>query len=143
VTGESSSAGVNRGSTGGYAVPGTGPPSHEQPNSGGWVHCPESGYERDALCKLLDEADVPATPVNTVDQVMNDPQTIERGIIQHATHARLGEIPVIGTPLKFSRMTPGVRQAAPLRGEHTDGILADCGYSDAQISELREKKIIL
>ena len=40
-------------------------------------------------------------------------------------------------------MTPGVRQAAPLRGEHTDGILADCGYSDAQISELREKKIIL
>lgn len=101
------------------------------------------GYERDALCKLLDEADVPATPVNTVDQVMNDPQTIERGIIQHATHARLGEIPVIGTPLKFSRMTPGVRQAAPLRGEHTDGILADCGYSDAQISELREKKIIL
>jgi crotonobetainyl-CoA:carnitine CoA-transferase CaiB-like acyl-CoA transferase len=101
------------------------------------------GYERDALCKLLDEADVPATPVNSVDQVMNDPQTIERGIIQRATHSRLGEIPVIGTPLKFSRMTPGVRKAAPLRGEHTDRILADCGFSDAQISELREKKIIL
>src|SRR5204862_386511 len=75
-------------------------------------------YEREPLCKLLEEADVPATPVNTVDQVMNDPQTIERGIIQRAVHSRLGEMPVSGMPLKFSRMTPGVRQAAPLRGEH-------------------------
>jgi len=58
-------------------------------------------------------------------------------------HPRLGEIPVVGTPLKFSRMTPGVRQAAPLRGEHTDSILAECGYSAPQISELREKQVIL
>ena len=101
------------------------------------------GYDREPLLKLLEEADVPATPVNTVDQVMNDPQTIERGIVQRAVHPRLGEIPVIGTPLKFSRMTPGVRQAAPLRGEHTDRILAEFGYSPAQINELREKKVVL
>jgi len=101
------------------------------------------GHEREPLLKLLEEAGVPATPVNTVDQVMNDPQTIERGIVQRAVHLRLGEIPVIGTPLKFSRMTPGVRQAAPLRGEHTDRILAECGYSTERIQELREKKVIL
>ena len=101
------------------------------------------GYDREPLLKLLEEADVPATPVNTVDQVMNDPQTIERGIVQRAVHPRLGEIPVVGTPLKFSRMSPGVRQAAPLRGEHTDSILAECGYSATRISELREKKVIL
>ena len=101
------------------------------------------GYDREPLLKLLEEADVPATPVNTVDQVMNDPQTIERGIVQRAVHPRLGEIPVVGTPLKFSRMKPGVRQAAPLRGEHTDSILAECGYSATRISELREKKVIL
>src|SRR6266542_2890663 len=101
------------------------------------------GYDREPLLKLLEEADVPATPVNTVDQVMNDPQTIERGIVQRAVHPRLGEIPVVGTPLKFSRMSPGVRRAAPLRGEHTDSILAECGYSAPQISELREKQVIL
>jgi len=101
------------------------------------------GYDREPLLKLLEEADVPATPVNTVDQVMNDPQTIERGIVQRTVHPRLGEIPVVGTPLKFSRMSPGVRQAAPLRGEHTDSILAECGYSATRISELREKKVIL
>ncbi len=100
-------------------------------------------HDREPLLKLLEEADVPATPVNTVDQVMNDPQTVERGIVQRAMHPRLGEIPVIGTPLKFSRMTPGVRQAAPLRGEHTDRILAECGFSQARIDELRRKKVVL
>ncbi len=100
-------------------------------------------YGREPLLKLCDEADVPAAPVNTVDQVMTDPQTIERGIIQRAQHPRLGEIPVLGTPLKFSRMTPGVRQAAPLRGEHTDAILAECGYSPELIRELRDKKVIV
>jgi len=100
-------------------------------------------HDREPLLKLLDEADVPATPVNTVDQVMSDPQTIERGIIQRVQHPKLGEIPVVGTPLKFSRMSPGIRRPAPLRGEHTDGVLAECGFSADRIRELRDKKVIL
>ncbi|HKX04972.1 MAG TPA: CoA transferase [Methylomirabilota bacterium] len=98
------------------------------------------GLDREPLLKRLEEADVPATPVNTVDQVMNDPQTAERGIVQRVTHPRLGEIPVVGTPLHFSRMAPGVRHAAPLRGEHTDAVLTDLGYSAAEIQHLRAKK---
>ncbi len=101
------------------------------------------GREREALLTLLAGADVPATPVNTVDQVMADPQTIERGIVQKVMHPKLGEIPVVGTPLRFSRMAPGVRHAAPLRGEHTDQILAECGLAPATIRELRDKKVIL
>jgi crotonobetainyl-CoA:carnitine CoA-transferase CaiB-like acyl-CoA transferase len=99
--------------------------------------------EREPLLKRLEEADVPATPVNTVDQVMNDPQTAERGIVQRVTHPKLGEIPVVGTPLRFSRMSPGVRRAAPLRGEHTDTILADLGYTPEQIKGLRTRKAAL
>jgi len=100
-------------------------------------------YDREPLLKRLEEADVPATPVNTVDQVMNDPQTIARGMIERVVHPTLGEIPVVGTPLKFSRMNPGVRRAAPLRGEHTDAVLAECGLSPERIRELRDKKVIL
>ena len=100
-------------------------------------------YDREPLLKRLEEADVPATPVNTVDQVMNDPQTIARGMIERVVHPKLGEIPVVGTPLKFSRMNPGVRRAAPLRGEHTDAVLAECGLSPDRIRELRDKKVIL
>jgi crotonobetainyl-CoA:carnitine CoA-transferase CaiB-like acyl-CoA transferase len=102
-----------------------------------------AGREREALLKLLAEADVPATPVNTVDQVMTDAQTIERGIIQTVIHPKLGEIPVVGTPLHFSHMAPGARRAAPLRGEHTDEILAECGLAPGTIRELRDKKVIL
>jgi crotonobetainyl-CoA:carnitine CoA-transferase CaiB-like acyl-CoA transferase len=99
--------------------------------------------DRDTLLKLLAEADVPAAPVNTVDQVMTDPQTVERGIVQKVSHPTLGAIPVVGTPLHFSRMAPGVRSAAPLRGEHTDQILAECGLAPAKIRELRDKKVVL
>jgi crotonobetainyl-CoA:carnitine CoA-transferase CaiB-like acyl-CoA transferase len=99
--------------------------------------------DREPLLKVLEEADVPATPVNTVDQVMNDPQTAERGIVQRVAHPTLGEIPVVGTPLHFSRMSPGVRRAAPLRGQHTDEILAEVGYSPTRIQALRDKKVVL
>ncbi len=100
-------------------------------------------HDREPLLKRLEEADVPATPVNTVDQVMSDPQTIERGIIQRVQHPTLGEIPVVGTPIKFSRMTPGVRRPAPLRGEHTDAVLAECGFTTERIRELRNKKVVV
>jgi len=98
--------------------------------------------DREPLLKILEEADVPATPVNTVDQVMNDPQTAERGIVQRVRHTKLGEIPVVGTPLRFSRMNPGVRRAAPLRGEHTDEILAEHGYTPERIQALRDKNVV-
>jgi crotonobetainyl-CoA:carnitine CoA-transferase CaiB-like acyl-CoA transferase len=99
--------------------------------------------EREPLLKVLEAADVPATPVNTVDQVMSDPQTIHSGIVQRVVHPQLGEIPVVGTPLRFSRMKPGVRKAAPLRGEDTDAVLRECGYGDDDIRAMRERKAIL
>ena len=100
-------------------------------------------YDREPLLKLLEDAGVPATPVNTVDQVMNDPQTAARQMIERVLHPKLGEIPVIGTPVKYSRMRPGVRTPAPLQGEHTDEVLAEWGYSADEIDALRAKKVIL
>src|SRR5439155_1163534 len=79
-------------------------------------------YDREPLLKLLEECGVPATPVNTVEQVMSDPQTAARERIERVLHPKLGEIPVIGTPTKYSRMRPGVRRPAPLRGaDHRRG----------------------
>src|SRR5207249_7196673 len=66
-------------------------------------------HEREPLLGILEEAGVPATPVNTVDQVMQDPQTAARELIERVVHPRLGAIPVVGTPVKFSGMRPGVR----------------------------------
>jgi crotonobetainyl-CoA:carnitine CoA-transferase CaiB-like acyl-CoA transferase len=101
-----------------------------------------AGHDRQALLKLLDDAGVPATPVNTVDQVLNDPQTASRSVIRRMKHPRLGEIPVVGMPVSFSRMEPGIRRHAPARGEHTDEVLAECGYSTTEIAELRRTKVV-
>jgi crotonobetainyl-CoA:carnitine CoA-transferase CaiB-like acyl-CoA transferase len=100
-------------------------------------------HERAPLLDLLEAADVPGAPVNTVDQVMEDAQVGARGMVEKATHTTLGEIPVVGLPLRFSNMRPGVRRAAPLRGEHTEEILAECGYSPDRIRALRDKKVVL
>ncbi|PYN64406.1 MAG: acyl-CoA transferase [Candidatus Rokuibacteriota bacterium] len=99
-------------------------------------------HDREALLAMLEKAGVPATPVNTVDQVMKDAQTAARSMIERAHHPRLGDIPVIGTPVKFSRMRAGVRSAAPLHGQHTDEVLAEHGYDRAAITALREKKVV-
>ena len=102
-----------------------------------------AALEREPLLKALEEAGVPATPVNTVDQVMNDPQTAARGMVDRVVHPVLGEIPVVSTPVKFSAMQAGVRTAAPVRGQHTDEVLADLGYTSEQIAALRADKVVL
>jgi crotonobetainyl-CoA:carnitine CoA-transferase CaiB-like acyl-CoA transferase len=99
--------------------------------------------DREPLLRALEEAGVPATPVNTVQQVMDDPQTAARAMIERVVHPRLGEIPVVGTPVKFSRMRPSVRRPAPQQGEHTDEILAEHGYSRDDIAALRAGKVVV
>ena len=101
-----------------------------------------AAHDREALLKLLEKADVPATPVNTVDQVLNDAQTATRPTIRRVSHPKLGEIPVVGRPVSFSAMDPGVRRHAPMRGEHTDEILVEAGYSGAQIADLRARRVV-
>jgi len=101
-----------------------------------------AGQPREPLLKALEEAGVPATPVNTVDQVMTDPQTSARGMIDRVTHPVLGEIPVVSTRVKFSNMKLGVRTAAPVRGQHTDEVLASLGYGAEAIAGLRTRKVI-
>jgi len=101
-----------------------------------------AGHDRESLLALLEAAGVPATPVNRVDQVMDDPQTQARDLIWRVAHSRLGEIPMLGPAVKFSRMSPGPRQGAPLHGEHSDAILAELGYSAGDVARLRERKAI-
>ena len=100
-------------------------------------------FNREPLLKLLEEAGVPATPVNRVDQALEDAQVKAQNMIWQMDQPRLGKIPIIGFPLAFSRMQPGIRRNPPRQGEHTDEILKECGYSPSEIAQLRGKKVIL
>jgi crotonobetainyl-CoA:carnitine CoA-transferase CaiB-like acyl-CoA transferase len=99
-------------------------------------------HDRERVLELLEGAGVPATPVNTVDQVLNDPQTAARPVIRRMEHPKLGAIPVVGMPLTFSGIDPGIRRHAPLHGEHTSEVLAELGFGQAEIGALRARKVV-
>ena len=100
-------------------------------------------FDRGPLLKLLEEAGVPATPVNRVDQALEDAQVKAQNMIWQIDLPRLGKTPLVGFPLAFSRMQPRIRRNPPQQGQHTDEILKECGYSASEIALLREKKVIL
>ncbi len=99
-------------------------------------------YDREELLELLDEAGVPVSPVNSVDQALRDPQTANRTVLKRMSHPMLGEIDSLGLPLEFSRLTSAIRRHAPRLGEHTDEVLAELGYSVERIVGLRAGKVV-
>jgi crotonobetainyl-CoA:carnitine CoA-transferase CaiB-like acyl-CoA transferase len=101
-----------------------------------------AAHDREQVLKMLEEAGVPATPVNTVDQVLNDPQTAARPVIRQMDHPKLGTIPVVGMPLTFSDIDPGIRRHAPMHGEHTDQVLGELGFPQVDIGALRARKVV-
>ncbi len=100
-------------------------------------------FKREPLLKLLEEAGVPAAPVNRVDQLLEDEQVKAQDMLWQMEHPTLGKVPVIGFPLKFSRIQTSLRRYAPRHGEHDDEVLKESGYSPKEIAQLREKKVIL
>jgi crotonobetainyl-CoA:carnitine CoA-transferase CaiB-like acyl-CoA transferase len=99
-------------------------------------------YDEAELLALLENVDVPAVPVNTIDRVLGDPQCTARDMVERVPHPTLGEIPIVGVPVKFSEMQPRVRRHAPRLGEHTDEVLAEHGYSPVRIAELRARRVV-
>ncbi|MBS0337151.1 MAG: CoA transferase [Proteobacteria bacterium] len=100
-------------------------------------------HERAPLLAMLEQAGVPATPVNTIEQALTDPQAAERPSLRRMQHPKLGELRVVGLPVGFSRMDPAIRRHAPGRGEHTDEVLAELGYTATQVAGLRERKVVI
>jgi crotonobetainyl-CoA:carnitine CoA-transferase CaiB-like acyl-CoA transferase len=72
----------------------------------------------------LQAADVPAAPLNTLDEVFADPQVIHLGLRQDVPHKRVGTVGLVRNGVRLSANPPDIRSAAPELGEHTDEILA-------------------
>ena len=97
----------------------------------------------DEIVQALSEQRVPCAKVISAEEVNEDPQLKERGMLAEVEHASLGKIGVPGSVFKMSR-TPGqVRTAHPGLGEHTEEVLKELlGLDDAQIAELEAKGAI-
>ncbi len=86
-----------------------------------------------ACCAALDAAGVPAAPVQTIDQVLSDPQTLARGMVVEQDHPLLGKIKLPNLPFRFSDCDTSPSGPAPLLGQHNRDIAASMGYSEAEI----------
>jgi crotonobetainyl-CoA:carnitine CoA-transferase CaiB-like acyl-CoA transferase len=88
-------------------------------------------------------AGVPCGPIHRVDQVFADPQVRHLGIAWPMHHPELGDVSLVGQPMRFSahpRSDPP--RPAPQQGDHTDAILRELGYSEARIAELRAAVVV-
>ncbi|MFC2012153.1 CaiB/BaiF CoA transferase family protein [Chloroflexota bacterium] len=97
----------------------------------------------DEVVKLCEEARVPAGPLQTIDQLLTDPQVQARGMVQNIDYPGLGEIPIAGFPVKLS-LTPGsIRSHAPQLGEHNNYVYSELlDFNKEKISGLKEEGII-
>lgn len=84
----------------------------------------------------LAEADIPAAPINTVSEAVNDEQTRARSLIVQIEHPAMGTAKSIANPIRFSNTPVSYRLPPPLLGEHTREILESLGYTSEGVKSM-------
>jgi crotonobetainyl-CoA:carnitine CoA-transferase CaiB-like acyl-CoA transferase len=88
---------------------------------------------------LLASRDVWCAPVQSFDQLVDDPQVAHNQLLTTVDYPGLGEVRVVGVPARFSG-TPGtIRLGPPAVGQHTDEVLAAAGYGADEIRRLHDQ----
>jgi formyl-CoA transferase len=82
-------------------------------------------------------AGVPAGPISSVPEALDDAHVRARGMVQELPHPTLGRVKGLGNPVKMSRTPPVMRTVAPALGEDTEAILREAGLEDGEIAALR------
>lgn len=90
----------------------------------------------DEWLTVLEQAGVPAGPVLSVGEMLNDPHVLARDMVVEVEHQTVGKTRTLGSPVKFSETPTNIRRAAPVLGQHTREILSEYGYSDTEIDSL-------
>jgi crotonobetainyl-CoA:carnitine CoA-transferase CaiB-like acyl-CoA transferase len=94
------------------------------------------GQAANVWLELLAAAQIPAAPINSVEEAVNDAQTLARNMIVQLEHPSLGMARSIGNPIKFSETPVSYRLPPPLLGEHTSEVLRKLGYSPEEAQEM-------
>lgn len=104
-----------------------------------WV---ASFASRGAVLAVLEDAGIPAAPVQTIDEAIADPQIIARNMIIEQEHPVLGKIRVNNLPYRFSDCDTTPRMSAPLLGQHNIEIATELGLDEFAISAMQADGIL-
>jgi len=91
--------------------------------------------------EYLNKEGVPCGPIYNLDQTFADPQVKHQEMVLEVEQPS-GKVKILGFPVKMSATPARIQRPAPQLGEHTEEILAEIGYAEEEIKELKEKGVI-
>jgi crotonobetainyl-CoA:carnitine CoA-transferase CaiB-like acyl-CoA transferase len=97
---------------------------------------------RDEWLAILAAHDIPAAPVKTILEFMDDPAVRHHDMVHEYDHPEVGRLRLMGQPLVFADTPTRDPGPPPTLGQHTDEVLKEAGYDAATINELRAKKVV-
>jgi crotonobetainyl-CoA:carnitine CoA-transferase CaiB-like acyl-CoA transferase len=97
-----------------------------------------AGKPRDVWLPLLDAAGIPVSAVNTLGEMSGHAHTRQSGMKFDYQHPALGALHGVALPLRVDGERAALRRPPPLHGEHSAEVLAEFGFSEAQIKALAD-----
>lgn len=94
------------------------------------------------LIESMVASGVPCGEINNIQQAFENPQVEHLGVAQSVESPALGNINLIGQPFALDRTPSSIAVAPPERGEHTDEILREMGFSDEELAEMRNAQVV-
>ena len=92
--------------------------------------------------EILTAAGVPCGPINSIDQTFADPQVKHLGIAEEVETKPFGTTRAVAQPVVLTRTPSKLVRGAPNRGDETEEILGELGYSSDDIAELRKRTVV-
>ena len=93
--------------------------------------------------RQLEEVRIPSGPVNDLDEVLDDPQVRQRGLLEFVQlDGEEQPVPLAHMPLRLGELARKPLQPAPRLGEHTDAVLQEIGFTAQEIAKLRELEVV-
>ncbi len=92
--------------------------------------------------RIFDSEDIFYARVQTVTEVVNDPQAIENDFFLEFNHPVVNRLRLVASPVLFNGVRPPVKAPAPALGQHTEEVLLELGYTWEDIASFRDAGVI-
>jgi crotonobetainyl-CoA:carnitine CoA-transferase CaiB-like acyl-CoA transferase len=84
----------------------------------------------------LNAADIPATPLHTLESIFDDPHLEATGFFEEYDHPTEGKLLMMRGPKNWSKTPPRIRRPAPRLGENTAEVLTEIGYPEEEARKI-------